>query len=113
MISKSLTLFVLLWIQVKLFAQTPAAAISVRQVSGIVLDSADQTVSGAIVTLTSKVDTLKTSTNRDGIFFFSNVKAWEFTLAVSSLGYRNFVKIGKYNDLSPRLTLDPIILRNA
>lgn len=56
------------------------------------------------------MDTLKTSTNEDGLFFFKNVKAWEFTLSIRSLGYGGFVKLGKYNDADALLTMDPIIL---
>ena len=87
--------------------------IPVRQVSGIVTDSADLGISGATVTLISKTDTLKTRTNQAGLFFFKNVKAWEFTLSVNSLGYRTYVKIGKYNDATVRLTMDPIVLRTS
>ena len=65
----------------QLFAQStprpPATSpqpIPLRQVSGVVKDSLDQTVIGATVTLTSTADTLKTSTNEDGIFIFKNVK---------------------------------------
>ena len=64
----------------QLFAQStprpPATSpqpIPLRQVSGMVKDSLDQAVIGATVILTSTADTLKTSTNEDGIFIFKNV----------------------------------------
>ena len=69
----------------KIFAQTtpkPTTGnttpqpIPLRQVSGVVKDSTDQTVIGASVTLTSSADTIKTITNEDGIFIFKNVKSW-------------------------------------
>lgn len=85
--------------------------IPTRQVSGIVKDSTKQGVIGASVTLTSSADTLRTSTNEDGVFVFRNVKSWVFTLDVRSLGYVAKVISGKYNDATPRLTLDPIILK--
>lgn len=98
----------------KLFAQVStssgAQVTNVRQVSGIVIDSTGQAVIGSIVMLTSQTDTLRTGTNEDGLFFFRNVKAWEFTLTVRSLGYRTYVKVGKYNDGKTILTMDPIIL---
>lgn len=92
---------------------TPAKPkpIPTRQVSGIVKDSTNQTVIGAAVTLTSSADTLRTSTNEDGIFVFRDVKSWVFTVNVSSLGFIGKAISGKYNDATPRLTLDPIILK--
>jgi len=103
----------------QLFAQStprpPATTpqpIPLRQVSGVVKDSLDQTVIGATVTLTSSADTLKTSTNEDGIFIFKNVKSWVFRIQVTSLGHVSKVISGKYNDATPRITLDPIILKN-
>ena len=103
----------------QLFAQTtprpPATSpkpIPLRQVSGVVKDSLDQTVIGATVTLTSTADTLKTSTNEDGIFIFKNVKSWVFKVQVTSLGHVRKVISGKYNDATARITLDPIILKN-
>ncbi|WP_026063222.1 TonB-dependent receptor [Pedobacter arcticus] len=92
---------------------TPAKPqpIPTRQVSGIVKDSTNQGVIGASVTLTSSADTLRGSTNEDGVFVFRNVKSWVFTLDVRSLGYVAKVISGKYNDATPRLTLDPIILK--
>lgn len=105
----------------QIFAQTPATRppagntpqpIPLRQVSGVVKDSTDQTVIGASVTLTSSADTIRTVTNEDGLFFFKNVKSWVFKIQVSSIGYKSKVISGKYNDATPRLTLDPIILKN-
>jgi Outer membrane protein beta-barrel family/CarboxypepD_reg-like domain len=106
----------------QLFAQTPATRvpagsttpqpIPLRQVSGVVKDSTDQTVIGASVTLTSIADTIRTVTNEDGIFIFKNVKSWIFKVQVTSIGYVSKVVSGKYNDATPRLTLDPIILKN-
>lgn len=103
----------------QLFAQstprppaTPPQPIPLRQVSGVVKDSLDQAVIGATVTLTSTADTLKTSTNEDGIFIFKNVKSWVFKVQVTSLGHVSKVISGKYNDATARITLDPIILKN-
>ncbi|WP_442795999.1 outer membrane beta-barrel protein [Pelobium manganitolerans] len=95
----------------KSFAQAKAQPLPLRQVNGIVKDSTNQGVIGATVTLTSSADTMRTSTNEDGVFVFRNVKSWVFTLSVSSIGYAGKVISGKYNDATPRLTLDPIVLK--
>ncbi|GAB3936557.1 TonB-dependent receptor [Mucilaginibacter myungsuensis] len=88
----------------------PPAA--VRTVSGIVKDSTDSTLPGAVVKLVSAKDTLSTSTNVDGIFIFKNVKEATFTLTVSSLGYRTQIKKLLNNDVPTRLTLDPVVLKS-
>ena len=90
---------------------TKPQPIPLRQVSGIIKDSSDQAIIGATVTLTSVADTIKTSTNADGVFVFKNVKSWVFTLKVSSIGFVSKVIAGKYNDATARLTLDPIVLK--
>ena len=114
--------FILSLSLIQLFAQTTPTRvppgnttpqpIPLRQVSGVVKDSTDQTVIGASVTLTSSADTIKTITNEDGIFIFKNVKSWVFKIQVTSIGYASKVISGKYNDATARLTLDPIILKN-
>lgn len=99
-----------------LFAQTKptpttSKPIPFRQVSGVVKDSTNEAVIGASVTLISSADTLRTSTNDDGIFVFRNVKSWVFSINVSSIGFVGKVISGKYNDATDRLTLNPIILK--
>ncbi len=109
-------LFIFTGISFKSSAQNKATSVKpqpipTRQVSGIVKDSTNQSIIGASVTLTSSADTLRTSTNEDGIFVFRNVKSWVFKLNVSSLGYVGKSISGKYNDATERLTLDPIVLK--
>lgn len=113
-------IFTILFISGNLLAQirpgtgilpVPAEPIAIRQVSGIVRDSTGNSLSDANVMLTSSADTLKTSTNADGIFVFKAVKSWEFTITVTSIGYRRIVISGKYNAATERLTLDPVILK--
>ncbi|MXV14935.1 outer membrane beta-barrel protein [Hufsiella ginkgonis] len=100
------------------FAQTPArrpaqpaAPLPVREVSGIVKDTTDQAVIGATVTLTSPRDTVKVSTNAEGIFVLKKIQSPEFTLTVKSLGYEPYVKKFFYTYTSARLVLDPVILK--
>ncbi|SDD46166.1 CarboxypepD_reg-like domain-containing protein [Mucilaginibacter pineti] len=86
--------------------------LSLRQVSGIVKDSTDETLVGAMVKLVSPKDTVSTATNANGIFIFKNIRSATFTLTISSMGYRTLVKKMLNNDAVPRLVLDPIILKS-
>lgn len=101
----------------QVFSQQPAKKetpppLPTRQVSGIVKDSTDLGVIGATVSLTSDKDTLKTSTNSDGIFIFKDVKSATYTLVIQSIGYeKSPVMRFKQNDLIPRIVMDPIYLK--
>jgi len=101
----------------KVFSQQPAKKdvpppLPTRQISGIVKDSTDLGVIGATVSLTSDKDTLKTSTNSDGIFIFKDVKSATYTLVVQSIGYeKSPVMRFKQNDMIPRIVMDPILLK--
>lgn len=102
-----------------LFAQTPAKSqtppppLPTREVSGIVRDSTDLGIIGATVSLTSEKDTLKTSTNNDGIFVFRNVKSATYTIVIQSIGYMTSAPMRfKQNDTSPRIVMDPIVLKD-
>ncbi len=83
-----------------------------REVSGVVRDSSDNAVIGANITLISKKDTLRTTTNIDGIFVLKNVKMATFVVTVSEIGF--LTKNNKYlqNDAVKKLILDPIILKS-
>jgi hypothetical protein len=101
----------------EVFSQQPAKKetpppLPSRQISGIVKDSTDLGVIGATVSLTSDKDTLKTSTNSDGIFIFKEVKSATYTLVIQSIGYeKSPVMRFKQNDLIPRIVMDPILLK--
>ncbi|MEJ2879884.1 outer membrane beta-barrel protein [Pedobacter sp. GR22-6] len=118
--SKALKLAVLLCVMIigaqNSFAQQPAKTppppLPSREVSGIVKDSTDLGVIGATVSLTSDKDTLKTSTNNDGIFVFKNVKSATYTIVVQSIGYTTTAPMRfKQNDLLPRIVMDPIMMK--
>ncbi|MGV3509683.1 MAG: TonB-dependent receptor, partial [Sphingobacteriaceae bacterium] len=94
----------------KAFAQTPVTG---REVSGIVKDSTDNAVIGAVVVLTTSSDSVKVNTNNNGFFIFKNIKAGQFTISVRSIGYRSFNKRFLYNDGTSKLVLDPIILKES
>ena len=96
-------------------AQTPAPLpppLISREVSGIVKDETGQTVIGALVTLKSKKDTLRTATNEDGIFIFKNVKYNIFNVTVESIGSQLVVKKYTYSDITAKVVLDQIILKS-
>lgn len=80
----SFFLLVLLLCASNLFAQ------SNRKVSGLVTDTSKVAISDANVMLVLGKDTLRTTTNSDGIFKFSNIKAEQFSLKVTITGYREF-----------------------
>jgi len=114
----AITLFLLvfsslvLYAQVPLKEQNPPPPLPTREVSGIVKDSTDLGVIGATVSLTSDKDTLKTSTNTDGIFVFRNVKSATYVITVQSIGYIKTPAMRfKQNDTSPRIVMDPIVLK--
>jgi len=118
--SKALKLAVLLCVMIigaqNSFAQQPAKTppppLPSREISGIVKDSTDLGVIGATVSLTSDKDTLKTSTNNDGIFVFKNVKSATYTIVVQSIGYTTTAPMRfKQNDLLPRIVMDPIMMK--
>ncbi|HTH81771.1 MAG TPA: outer membrane beta-barrel protein [Mucilaginibacter sp.] len=106
----------------KLFAQIPQGRnraqaaplpppLASREVSGVVKDENGQTVIGALVTLKSKLDTIRTATNEDGIFVLKDVKLATFSVSVESIGSANFVKKYLNSDITKRIVLDPIILK--
>lgn len=96
----------------KLYAQTVTKPpLPLREVSGIVKDTTDVGVPGATVRLTSAKDTLVIATNPDGIFVFKNVKSATYTISINSIGFAPLVAKFKQNDLTPRIVMDPLILR--
>ncbi|RQO70471.1 hypothetical protein DBR43_20875 [Pedobacter sp. KBW06] len=117
-LKKLVLLFSLIFSSAFLFAQdqpkgqNPPPPLPTREISGIVKDSTDLGVIGATVSLTSDKDTLKTSTNADGIFIFKNVKSATYTLLVQSIGYKASKPVRyKQNDAVPRIVMDPITLK--
>jgi len=94
---------------------TPAALpppIATRDIHGIVKDSKGETVIGANVVLSSKLDTLRAATNADGVFIFHGVKSNDFYLNVSSMGYTTTVVHNRVSDTKKDVTLDPVTLKD-
>ena len=94
-------------------SNTPAPPpLPVREISGIVKDSTDNPVIGAIITLTSKTDTVRTATNADGIFVLKNVKSAVFILTITDLGYQTSIRRYLQNDAIKKVVLYPIVLKS-
>ena len=100
-----------LFVVAKIYAQTPA--VQGREVSGIVKDSTDNGVIGAVVVLSTGTDSVKRITSNSGVFVFKDIKTGQFTITVRSIGYRTFNKRFLYNDGTSRLVLDPIVLKET
>lgn len=90
--------------------QAPPAAL--REVSGIVKDTTDGPMIGAVVTLASKKDTLWAATNADGVFVFKNVQQATFVLTVTEIGYKTTTRKYLNNDVAKKIILDPIVLKS-
>lgn len=85
---------------------------ALHQVSGVVLDSTGARLSGAVIRLKSARDSMITSSDKEGIFIFENVKMAIFVLTISEIGYQT--KISRYlnNDSNSKIVLQPITLLN-
>lgn len=99
----------------KLLAQTKPLPppLPSREVSGVVKDEKGEIMPGALVTLKSAKDTIKTATNEDGVFVFKDVKLATFSLTVSSIGSTTFIKKYLNSDIAKKIVLDPISLKDA
>lgn len=86
-----------------------------REVRGIVKDTAGVGILGATVKLApiaGGVDTLSVRTNIDGVFSFKDVRVSQFTITVSSLGYRQVLLRSLNAEGSAAIVLDkPIVMR--
>jgi hypothetical protein len=94
----------------KISSGKSAAALSARQVSGIVQDSTGEPVTGATIKIISAKDSLLTSSDKDGIFIFGSVKMANFILTASEIGFKTTVRKYFNNDQSPKIILEPIII---
>ena len=73
-----------------------------RDVRGIVGDTTNQTVPGAVVKVKSTVDSMVVTTDVNGNFIFHSVQGKQFTLTITSIGYTGLQR--KYsldNDTKP------------
>ncbi|MGY0040537.1 carboxypeptidase-like regulatory domain-containing protein [Pedobacter sp. NJ-S-72] len=86
------------------FAQTP------HRLTGTVIDSLKDVVSGADVFIIADKDTLSTVTNTHGRFIFSGFKADKISLLVMSVGFKPYTKSFQFKQGQQNLDLDMIVL---
>jgi hypothetical protein len=61
-------------------------------IKGIVLDTAGQSLPGAVVRIKAGLDSMGISANMDGTFQFNKFKSKQFTLSAAFIGYDVFIK---------------------
>jgi len=83
-----------------------------RQVSGIVLDSTGMPLPMVNLKLVSAKDSILTTSDKEGIFIFENVKMATFVLTVSEIGYKISVQRYLNNDHAHKIVLEPVVMRN-
>ena len=111
-------LFLLMLVTGRLLAQNAAVAKHIttqtsvpHKVSGLVKDTTGTVVPGAVIKLKAGVDSMLVATDLNGAFAFLTVKATNFSLTVTSLGYRVYIK--KFNNIGKDFVVDPIVLKSA
>lgn len=87
----------------------PVFAQVTKSVSGVLRDSTGLSVIAASVKLISQTDTLQASSDVDGRFTFKNVKADNFNLFITSLGFRPLSKDFSFGGQN-QLNLQPITM---
>lgn len=94
-----------------LFISFSGHAQSNKVVQGLLRDSLSRIVAGASVQLISSTDTVGTSSSVGGLFTFNNVKADNFKIKVSSIGFEPFEKEYSYPVGESRYMLPAIELK--
>lgn len=84
-----------------------------RTISGVLKDSTGNGILAATIKLKSPKDSLFTRSDLDGKFTFRNVKSSQFTLSITSLGYKGHNQRYLYKDGIETISLAPITLRGA
>jgi hypothetical protein len=81
-----------------------------KNVVGVLQDSISKPIVGVYVILTDKTDTLRTVSNENGFFYFTNVKNDKFNIQVKHLGFKDFN--GSFNLNKDKQASIQIILHN-
>jgi len=83
-----------------------------HSIKGNVKDSTNVGIPGVHVKLLSATDTLNTSADRDGKFFFNGVKADKFELIVRGIGFVSNTGSYTFKKDQADLELEPIVLKS-
>ncbi len=102
---KSVVAVLLLFMSFSTQAQTD------KVVQGLLRDSLSRIVAGASVQLITPTDTVGTSSSVGGLFSFNNVKAQDFKIRVSSIGFEAFEKEYSFPAGENRMMLPAIELK--
>lgn len=81
-----------------------------HRLTGIVIDSLNDVVSGADVFIIADKDTLTSITNTHGRFVFSGFKANRISLLVMSVGFKPYTKSFQFKEGQLNMDLDMIVL---
>ncbi|KQB99183.1 outer membrane beta-barrel protein [Pedobacter sp. Hv1] len=90
-----------------------ASAQTTHKVAGSVVDSLSIAIADANILLIAGSDTLKTVTDKSGKFSFKGIKAENFSLSISSMGYYPNVGNYKFDKGEKQLQMAPIVLKNS
>lgn len=102
-----------LFVTIALLLSAGAFAQTGRSIKGTVTDSTKMTIPGATVTLFIGTDSLVTTTNMDGAFSFPSVKANQFSLEITSIGYDGIRRRMTLDNANTPVVLKPIILKQS
>lgn len=98
-------IFVFLLVSLQAWAQHQR-----KEVSGVVLDTAGTPLAGVNVRLTSILDTALTTTDRNGIYRFTDIIGPEFRLTFSMIGYKILDRSYSANFPGTSMQLLPTVL---
>lgn len=93
-----------------LFCSTALFAQSNRRVSGFVVDTSKTAIIDAQIVLIAGSDTLRATSNTEGYFNFSKIKAETFSLKISLMGYQSYSSSHTFGK-EKQLEIKPIVLR--
>lgn len=93
-----------------LFFSAPAKAQSPRKLTGSVVDSLKDVVSGADVFMIADKDTLTTVTDNHGRFAFRDFKGDNISLLVMRVGFKPFIISYQFKEGQNAIFLDPVML---
>src|ERR1700744_4067956 len=84
-----------------------------RDVHGSVTDTTKVTLPRATVKLVFGKDSISTTTDNKGAFVFPGVKAPQFTLVVSMLGFNDVRRFVKLDNTNNPVFFRPVVLKSA
>lgn len=102
-----------LFVIIALLLATGAYAQTGRTVKGMVADSTKATIPGAVVKLFIGTDSLVTATGMDGVYTFPSVKANQFSIQVTSIGYDGVRRRITLDSAKTAVFLKPVILKQS